>query len=209
MELKLNASALSSNSLIIPLTSKFLMDIIFHALIDSGSSHCFIDSKFVSKHSILTKPIPPITLWLFDGSSNSTITYMISLPIQFLTGESFDIDFCVTPLDHLCSPVLGYNWLMCYNLLIDWILCSITFHTPVCSGLDSDLTSTPAPAPPMPLPTLTLDSPINPPTQPLNPSEPWIAFLDAVAFARVYKEEGTESFQIHISDPNSASRWST
>ena len=83
------------------------MDIVFHALIDSGSSHCFMDSKFVSKHLILTKSIPPITLWLFDGSSNSTITYMISLPIWFPTGESFDIDFYVTPLDHLCSAVLG------------------------------------------------------------------------------------------------------
>ena len=119
MELKLNVSALSSDSLIIPLTSEFLTDIIFWALIDSGSSHCFIDSKFVSKHSIPTKPIPPITLQLFDGSSNSTITYMISLPIWFLTGESFDIDFYVTPLDHLCSTVLEYNWLTHYNPLID------------------------------------------------------------------------------------------
>ena len=54
MELKLNASALSFDSLIIPLTSTFLMDIILHTLVDSGSSHCFIDSKFVSKYSIPT-----------------------------------------------------------------------------------------------------------------------------------------------------------
>ena len=181
------------------------MDIVFHALIDSGSSHCFIDSKFVSKHSILTKSIPPITLRLFDGSSNSTITYIISLPIRFPTGESFDIDFYVTPLDHLCSTVLGYNWLTHYNPLIDWVLGSITFRTPVHLGLDSDMTSTPAPVPPMPLPTPTADSPVNPPTQTPNSSEPQIAFLDAVAFTRACKEEGTEGFQIHISNPDSTS----
>ena len=205
MELKLNASALSSDSLIIPLASNFLMDIVFCALIDSGSSHCFIDSKFVSKHSIPTKSIPPITLRLFDGSSNSTITYIISLPIRFPTGESFDIDFYVTPLDHLCSAVLGYNWLTHYNPLIDWVLGSITFQTPVHSGLDSDMMSTPALVPPMPLPTLTTDSPVDPPTQTPNSSEPRITFLDAVAFTRACKEEGTEGFQIHISNPNSAS----
>ena len=57
----------------------------------------------------------------------------------------------------------------------------------------------------MPLPTPTLDSLIYPPTQPPNPLEPWTTFLDTVAFARVCKEEGTESFQIHIFDPNSTS----
>ena len=63
----------------------------------------------------------------------------------------------------------------------------------------------------MPLPTLTPDSPVNPPILdspigPLNPAEPQIAFLVTVAFARVCKEEGTESFQIHISNTRSASR---
>ena len=107
MELRLNASALSSDSLMVPLTSNFLTDITFQALLDSGSSHCFIDSKFCSEHSILTKPITPITLRLFDGSSNSSITYMTSLPIRFLTGEIFDIAFYVTLLDPPCSAVLG------------------------------------------------------------------------------------------------------
>ena len=208
-ELKLNASTLSSNSLVIPLTSNFLTDIILHTSINSGSSHCFIDSKFVSKNSILMKSIAPITLWLFDGSSNSTMTYMISLPIWFLTGESLGIYFYVTPLDHLCSAVLGYNWLTHYNPLIDWVLGSITFQTPVHSGLDSDLMSTPALASPVPSPTLTPDSPVDPPTKPPNLSEPWITFLDAVAFAGACKEEGTESFQIHISNTNFASGWFT
>ena len=66
------------------------------------------------------------------------------------------------------------------------------------------MTSTLALAPPMPSLTPTLNSPVNP-TQPPNPSELQITFLDAVAFTRARKEEGTESFQIHISDPNSIS----
>ena len=71
------------------------------------------------------------------------------------------------------------------------------------------MTSPPAPALPMPSPTLNPGSPVDPPTQPPNLSEPWITFLDAVAFTRACKEEGTEGFQIHISDPNSASGRST
>ena len=134
---------------------------------------------------------------------------MISLPIWFLTGESFNIDFYVTLLDHLCSAVLGYNWLTHYNLLIDWVLGSITFWTPVHSGLDSDMMSTLALVPPMPLPTLTPDSPVDPPTQTLNSSEPWIVFLDTVAFTRACKEEGTGGFQIHISNPNSTQKSDT
>ena len=222
-ELKLNESTLSSNSLIIPLTTSFVTDISIPALLDSSSSHCFLDSKFVSEHSILTEAITPITLQLFDGSSNSSITYMISLPIRFPTSESFDISFYVTPLDPLCSAVLGYNWLTCYNPLIDWVLGSITFRTPETSGLISDMTSALASTPPMPQPTLnpdslvalpTLDPPVeplnlDPPVEPLTPAAPlddppWVAFLDTEAFAHACKEEGMSCFKL----PNSVSRWS-
>ena len=72
------------------------------------------------------------------------------------------------------------------------------------------MTSPPAPVlPPILWPTLTPDSPVDPSTQPPNLSEPRITFLDTVAFTRACKEEGTEGFQIHISDPNSASGQST
>ena len=134
---------------------------------------------------------------------------MTSLPIQFPTGEIFDISFYVTPLDPPCSAVLGYNWLTHHNPLIDWVLGNITFRTSDHSGLESDVTSPLALDAPIPTPTPKLDPPVEPLTfveTPTSTETPQIAFLDAVAFARACKEEGTECFKIHISDPGSVSR---
>ena len=69
------------------------------ALIDSGSSHCFIDSKYVNKHSLETYTIPPLELHLLDGSSNTFVTEATKLNIQFSTGKVTSETFFVTPLD--------------------------------------------------------------------------------------------------------------
>ena len=59
-------------------------------LIDSGSTDCFIDSRFVSVNSISTIPINPIKLRLFDGSvASAPISESVFLHIRFPSGKSF------------------------------------------------------------------------------------------------------------------------
>ena len=84
-EVKLNASTLFNlNSLIVYLSSDSIPNSsnnLFKCLIDSGSTHSFIESAYVHSHSIPTHSIPPIPLKLFDGSTNLVITESVEIPI--------------------------------------------------------------------------------------------------------------------------------
>jgi len=68
------------NSLYIDVTLPDSSDVL-HTLIDSGSSHCFIDPSAVKSFSLHTSSIPPRPLALFDGTINSYVTETVELGI--------------------------------------------------------------------------------------------------------------------------------
>ena len=162
---------------------------------DSGSSHCFVDSKFVHLHNLPTHSVPPVKLTLFDGSSKATITQIVDFPATFDSGESMVLNLYVTTLDPSCSLVLGYNWLTRYNPLIDWVLGSITFRPQLLDPSFPTLTSS-ARAAKLPLQTPSVSTEIPEPSV----SAPHISMIGAAAFVRACKLPGAQSFRLHLSD---------
>ena len=106
----------------------YLNKTLFWALVNSKSTYCFIDFKFIDTYYLKTSTTSLVTLRLFDGSSNSIISKIANLPIIFSTSDCMNLDFYVTSLDPSCSLVLGYNWLAQHNPLIDYVNKLINFH---------------------------------------------------------------------------------
>src|ERR1700676_2057876 len=113
LEVCLNTSApFQSNTLFISVTTSLVLNsVVFKALVDSSSPHCFVDPQFICMHQLITYSVSPIQLQLFDGTSNHTITQAIKILLQIFPGHVTPFTFYVTPLNPLCSAVLGYNWL--------------------------------------------------------------------------------------------------
>ena len=206
-EVRLNASApFEPDALFLSVTTSLLSAfIIFKALVDSGSTHCFVDPRFIAKNNLITYPVTPIRLKLFDGTSNQTITQAIDIPLQISPGQVTPFTFYVTPLDSSCSIVLGYNWLTRYNPLIDWVLSSIIFPTtdkenPVSDSRPSMRATVSDEMEPQTISDNSdSDTREDNPTPTATPKVD-ISLVDAVAYLRTCELPGTQQFTLNLKD---------
>src|SRR5260221_1394271 len=126
----LNSTSLSPNSFLLSLTSASISKHAcpFIALLDSGSSHCFVDELFAKKNKLLLSKLPStILLRLFDGSTQNSVSHKTTIPLTFSTGETHQMEFYVTKLDKGYSIVLSYDWLVHHNPSIDWAETKVVF----------------------------------------------------------------------------------
>ena len=111
------------------------------------------------------------------------------------------IDFYVTLLDPSCTVVLGYNWLTCYNLLIDWVLGHITFRPQLLDSLNLNLMSTARVA------QLPLQNPLVF-VETLEPSDSTlsISLIGAAAFMHASKLLGSQCYRLNLSNLSASAR---
>ena len=165
-------------------------DTKFCTLIDSSSSDCFVDTLLVNNYGLQTLSVPLLQLRLFDGTTNSTVTQAIDLPVCFASGEITLTTFYITLLDGSCAIILGHSWLACHNPLIDWVTSSITFWmstqtspVPLSSASTAAVTT-------LPIGNLTSN------LQSIPAQAPDIDFLSPSAFTRAAHLDGSVTFSL-------------
>jgi len=173
-----------------------------NALVDSGSSDCFVDSVFISKYCLPLQKINPHPLTLIDGTINQLVSHVVSLPINFPCLYSCRIEFFVTKLEGTYPIVLGHNWLTQHNPTIDWAKGTIGFVNSNSSNRPSDprpaleFHGPPSVLSPTPKASLTYLEPKLSATS-LNIRKPRIFLVNADVFVRACKSDRVISFQVN------------
>src|SRR5258708_16586052 len=172
----LHTSSLSPNSFFLSLTSTSVRNLLrpFCALLDSGSSHSFVNEAFATNNRLKFLYLPnPILLKMFDRSTPSNVSKKVWMPITFSTGEMHHLEFFVTNLDENYSLVLGYDWLAQHNPNIDWMETKIMFREPK-----------------------------NPKKEPASRRKIDIRMVSTVTMTKLCKDPGTSTFVISTHDLN-------
>jgi len=153
----------------------------------------------------------------------------MDLRIRHSTGDIFVVMFLITQLDSPVALVFGYTWFYRYNPLIDWYKGQIlSFQTPsqvskptlIGPRLPELRPTDSEPIRPQSTPIVPLLSelrhtdsappqPESPPSSPVTPEvpkveqpKPSVSFINAAAYARATRTEGSVSFQLLLSDPS-------
>lgn len=91
------------------------------ALLDTGATGLFIDSRFVASERLTTCPLTwPAAVYNIDGTPNEggTIRHVVDLILRY-QGHSEHAVFAVTNLGKH-KMILGYPWLREHNPQVDW-----------------------------------------------------------------------------------------
>src|SRR5260370_35911202 len=87
----LHTTSLSPNSFFLSLTSTSIRNLLrpFRALLDSGSSHSFVNEAFATNNRLkFSYLLNPILLKMFDGSTPSNVSKKVRMPITFSTAQT-------------------------------------------------------------------------------------------------------------------------
>src|ERR1700719_3734756 len=98
----------------------------FRALLDSGAELCFIDTKFASRLRLPKTPVTPREVVFINGTTSVWVTEAVRLSIRLPAMEPTNVMFVITDLDPSCDVILGMNWLLQNNPLVDWITGQVT-----------------------------------------------------------------------------------
>jgi len=210
-EVQLNAAALlNPDSLHTPISFPSFPSLSSTGLVDSGSSHCFIDPTFVSQNSFPIYEIPPVTLRLLDGSVGAIITRATEIDIRFSTKDVLRVKLYITTLDSTSAFVFGYNWLHRYNPSIDWSAGRILYFRKLPSSASSSprAGSTDSPESPVSGTPFASNPSTSVPPAPFSapfgdPSLPSVSFINAAAYARLARLKENITFSVTISNSDS------
>ena len=107
------------------------------AMIDSGATGLFLDTQYVKKHHMFTRPLQhQIKLYNIDGSSNSAghITHSVRLLTSVDGNPPQLLEYLVTNLGTE-DIILGLPWLRQVNPDINWKEGRIMVNTEGTSGM--------------------------------------------------------------------------